>query len=197
MEPTSCGIGGDLFAIVWDAETAQAARPERERPRRRSSLDARAASARGARTIPARGPLPVSVPGGVDGWFELHARFGRLPLRRAARAGDRVRREGLPGHRVIARRLERRRASAIAIAGLRRRFMPGGRAPAAGEPFVEPALARALTSSSPKEGRDAFYDGAIAAPSPTSADARRLLALEDLARAPLRVGRAGLDDYRG
>src|SRR5687768_5226960 len=79
MEPTGNGIGGDLFAIVWDAKSrklhglnASGRSPQsltlaklREELRKLNS-----------RTIPPRGPLPVSVPGTVDGWFELHGKFG-------------------------------------------------------------------------------------------------------------------------
>ena len=79
MEPTGSGIGGDLFAIIWDAE--------------RKELTGLNASGRapalmtlsyfeenGLRSIPDPGPLPISVPGAVDGWFELHGRYGRLPM---------------------------------------------------------------------------------------------------------------------
>ena len=78
-EPTGCGLGGDLFAIVWDAKTEKL-----------YGLNASGRSPRGltleefqppeARRIPKLGPLPITVPGCVDGWAELHRRFGKLPL---------------------------------------------------------------------------------------------------------------------
>ena len=77
MEPTSCGIGGDLFAIVGTPPSklhglnASGRSPQALTLEQTLSRDI---------TIPRRGPLSVSVPGAVDGWFELQARFGRLPL---------------------------------------------------------------------------------------------------------------------
>ena len=77
MEPTGCGIGGDLFAIVWDTKTE-----------RLHGLNASGRSPklltidyfkeRGLKSIPPLGPIPVTVPGCVDGWFELYNRFGSL-----------------------------------------------------------------------------------------------------------------------
>src|SRR5690606_4602136 len=81
MEPTGCGIGGDLFAIVWDAEKEELAglNASGRSPR---ALTLGHFRERGLDEIPELGPLPVSVPGAVDGWFELHARYGRLPMER-------------------------------------------------------------------------------------------------------------------
>ena len=79
MEPTGCGIGGDLFAIVWDAETkklyglnASGRSPQK--------LTLEYFEKQGMEKIPSHGPLPVSVPGAVDGWFELHKKFGSRPM---------------------------------------------------------------------------------------------------------------------
>jgi gamma-glutamyltranspeptidase/glutathione hydrolase len=75
MEPTGCGIGGDLFAIVWDAQSEQLYGLNAS-GRSPLSLELAEFERRGLTSIPATGPLPVSVPGAVDGWFTLHERFG-------------------------------------------------------------------------------------------------------------------------
>ncbi|MDO9170573.1 MAG: gamma-glutamyltransferase, partial [bacterium] len=75
MEPTGSGIGGDLFAIVWDAKTRRlyGLNASGRSPR---ALTLEEFQKRGLEFVPPRGPLPISVPGCVDGWFELHAKFG-------------------------------------------------------------------------------------------------------------------------
>src|SRR5688572_14800167 len=84
MEPTGCGIGGDLFAIVWDPKSGKlyGINGSGRSPGGRTleAMKQRLAALKAAR-IPPHGSLPVSVPGTVDGWFELHAKFGTLPLK--------------------------------------------------------------------------------------------------------------------
>ncbi len=79
VEPTGNGIGGDLFAIVWDAKTKKLYGLNASG---RSPYDLTLAyfKEHGYEQIPALGPLPVSVPGCVDGWFELHGKFGKLDM---------------------------------------------------------------------------------------------------------------------
>ncbi len=79
MEPTGAGVGGDLFAIVWDAEHRQL-RGLNASGRSPLSLTLEHLQSLGLEQIPRYGPLAVSVPGAVDGWSELHAAFGRLEL---------------------------------------------------------------------------------------------------------------------
>jgi len=80
MEPTGNGMGGDLFAIVWDAKTKKlyGYNGSGRSPR---SLSLAVFREKGLTEIPSWGPLPVTVPGCVDGWFALHGRFGKLPMR--------------------------------------------------------------------------------------------------------------------
>jgi gamma-glutamyltranspeptidase/glutathione hydrolase len=160
-EPTGCGIGGDLFAIVWDAATGTL---HGLNASGRSPLSlTRAHFARASLTaIPERGPLSVSVPGAVDGWCELHARFGRLPLRELlAPAIDRAR-EGFAVTPVIAAAWAAGADALQASRGFADVFLPGGRAPAAGESFANAALARAYESIA-AGGRAGFYEGPVAA----------------------------------
>jgi len=76
VEPTGCGIGGDLFAIVWDAETQQLYGLNSSGPSPQAmTIDF--VKLQGLEMIPAYGPLPVTVPGAVAGWTALHKKFGR------------------------------------------------------------------------------------------------------------------------
>src|SRR2546427_7580886 len=94
-EPTSCGLGGDLFAIVWDAETKRLYGLNAS-GRSPYSLTLDEFKKRGLKHIPPDGPLPVTVPGCVDGWFELHKRFGKLPMPDILAPTIRYAREGVP-----------------------------------------------------------------------------------------------------
>ena len=79
VEPTGSGIGGDLFAIVWSAEEKKlyGLNASGRSPR---TLTKAVFAEKGLNKVPSFGPLPVSVPGAVDGWFELHGKFGSLPM---------------------------------------------------------------------------------------------------------------------
>ncbi len=160
MEPTGSGIGGDLFAIVWDAKT-QRLHGLNASGRSPASLSVDVFAKAGLAKIPARGPLPVTVPGCVDGWFELHERFGRLPMERILEPAIRYAREGFPLSELIAYYWERSVPLLKDYAGFRETFMPGGRAPKKGEVFKNPYLADTYESIA-KEGRDVFYKGRIA-----------------------------------
>ncbi len=160
VEPTGSGIGGDLFAIVWDPQTG-----------RLHGLNAsgRAAGAlsldyfreHGITRIPSFGPLPVTVPGAVDGWFELHGRFGRLPMGQVLAPAIHYAQEGFPVTEVIAHYWRINVARLESYPGFRETFMPGGRAPAKGEMFANPRLAETYRRLA-VGGRDVFYKGEIA-----------------------------------
>jgi gamma-glutamyltranspeptidase/glutathione hydrolase len=160
-EPTSCGIGGDLFALVFDAASG---RLHGLNASGRSPLSLTLERLREMRLplIPERGALAVSVPGAVDGWCELHARFGRLPLRDVLEPSIAYAREGFPVTEVIASSWESQTGSLANHSGFAAVYMPDGRSPTAGEPFANSGLARAyeLIASA---GRAGFYDGPIAA----------------------------------
>jgi gamma-glutamyltranspeptidase/glutathione hydrolase len=196
MEPTGCGIGGDLFALVWDPKdnklhgyngsgrAGAAATPQRVRDavrqharHQRYHLSGLAPERR-AEQIPAFGPLPVTVPGCVDGWFALHGRFGKLPMRDVLAPVIRYAREGHPVAPIIAsawgitaRRFaggpsDRPQTDAL-FPGFAEQFMihPGGTdriAPAAGEMWRNAQLASTLEHIAAR-GRDAFYSGVMPA----------------------------------
>ena len=100
VEPTGCGLGGDLFAIVWDPGTGRAARPQRQRPLA-ALAHPRRVEAAGIERMPAYGPLPVTVPGCVDGWFTLHD-ASALPMAEVLAPAIRLAREGFPVTELIA-----------------------------------------------------------------------------------------------
>lgn len=157
MEPTSCGIGGDLFALVWDAGAGRLHGLNGSgRSPRRLTLDW--FRQQGIERIPSYGPLPVTVPGCVDGWFMLHGRFGRLPMARVLAPAIGYARDGFPVSEIIAGDWARNAVRLESYPGFRETFMPGGRAPAHGEVFRNPRLAGTLERIA-AGGRDAFYRG--------------------------------------
>ena len=167
MEPTGCGMGGDLFAIVWDAKTKKlhGLNASGRSPLGLSFAQMKAELAKiGRTTIPIRGMLPISVPGAVDGWFELHGKFGRLPMARLLEPTIRYAEEGFPVTQFIADlwNQEVKAAQAAKLPGaLLDVFAPGGRAPREGEIFKNPALAGTLRVLA-TQGRNGFYRGDVA-----------------------------------
>ena len=160
MEPTGNGIGGDLFAIVWDPRS-QRLHGYDGSGRSPRALTLAEFQRRGLEAIPPRGPLPVSVPGAVDGWFALHGRFGRLPMADVLAPTIRYAREGHPVHEVIAHYWERSVPVLSEWPGFAEQFTIDGRAPRIGETWRNPNLAATLEKIA-EGGRDAFYQGEIA-----------------------------------
>jgi len=167
MEPVSSGVGGDLFAIVWDAKSHHlyGLNASGRAPLGLSYEQMKAELAKLHRTtIPSFGQLPISVPGAVDGWAELHAKFGRLPLAQVLAPAIRYAQEGFPLTELIAYYWERNVAilrSQPLPGAFVETYAPGGHAPAKGEIFKNPALARTYQLIA-AQGRDAFYRGEIA-----------------------------------
>jgi gamma-glutamyltranspeptidase/glutathione hydrolase len=160
LEPVSCGIGGDLFALVWDAKSGRlhGLNASGRAPR---ALTADKVPAEPDGTIPVYSPYAWTVPGAVDGWFELHAKFGRLPMSEVLGPAARAARDGEPVPQYIAGLWARGAERFKDTPGFAKTFLPGGRAPREGEVFKNPALSRAYELLG-REGRDAFYRGAIA-----------------------------------
>ena len=160
MEPTGSGIGGDLFAIVWDAEE-QELHGLNASGRSPKSLKLEYFKEHGYDAIPAHGPLPVSVPGCVDGWFELHKKFGSMDMEQVLQPAIGYAREGFPVSEVIAYYWQINANYLQKFPGFEEIFMPNGKAPAKGEIFKNPYLANTLEKIA-EGGRDVFYEGEIA-----------------------------------
>ena len=161
MEPTGNGIGGDLFAIVWiEKEQKLFGLNASGRSPKSLSLGKLKELVGDRETIPSLGPLPVSVPGCVDGWFELHERFGKLPMQDVLSPAIGYCREGFPVSELIAYYWNRSQFLAR-YPGFADTFLPGGKAPAKGEIFKNEKLGNTLEKIA-KGGRDVFYRGEIA-----------------------------------
>jgi len=160
VEPTGNGIGGDLFAIVWDAETEQLYGLNAS-GRSPYELTLDYFKENDYESIPALGPLPVSVPGAVDGWFELHNKFGKLPMETILSPAINYARGGFPLTEVIAYYWQRNAEILKDFPGFQEIFMPGEKAPQKGDVFKNPYLANTLELIA-TEGRDVFYKGEIA-----------------------------------
>ena len=164
MEPTGCGIGGDLFAIVWDGKTKKLYGLNAS-GRSPQSLTLDYFEKQGMKKIPSHGPLPVSVPGAVDGWFELHKKFGSKPMTEILAPAIEYAENGFPLTELIAWYMQR------TIPFFESRGFPniedtyksqnGGKLPNEGEIYKNPYLAETYRKIA-KGGRDAFYKGDIA-----------------------------------
>ncbi|WP_100642663.1 gamma-glutamyltransferase [Alteromonas facilis] len=160
VEPTGCGIGGDLFAIVWDAETQQLYGLNASgRSPQELTLDY--FKQNNLTSIPKFGPLPVSVPGAVDGWFQLHERFGSIPMTAILAPAITYAKEGFPVSELIAYYFEMNKARIGQYPGFADVYMPTGDVPKKGDIFANPNLA-ATYEKIATGGRDAFYKGDIA-----------------------------------
>lgn len=200
VEPSMNGIGGDLLAIVYDAKTqklhaldstgrsAHAATPEE-------------LARRGHAEMPAKGVLAVDVPGVVEGWHQLLTRFGTISLAEAIAPAIHFARDGFPVAELMAGEWLANADVLGADKHTADTFLPGGRPPQHGEIFTNPRLARSLELIA-RDGRDAFYTGALA--NAIVADIRRrdgLLDLRDFAEhqaewvEPISTNYRGFDLY--
>ncbi len=161
VEPHACGIGGDVFAIIWDAETQQlygfngsGRVPEK--------LTMEYFKERDMDYVPFLGPLPVTVPGCVDGWFAMHERFGKLPMQEILQPSIDYGNNGFPVSEVIAWQMNNQWESRMKFPGFKETYMPNElRTPKKGEIFKNPDLANTYDKIA-KGGRKAFYEGDIA-----------------------------------
>jgi gamma-glutamyltranspeptidase/glutathione hydrolase len=161
VEPMSCGIGGDLFVLYWDAKT-QRLYGLNASGRSPYQLHRGVFAEKGLTQIPTEGPLSWSVPGCVSGWETLRARFGTKPLADLLSAAIRAAEEGAPVPEVIAGYWKSAEADLRATPEAAAAFLiDGQRAPRVGEVMKLPQMAASLRLLA-REGRDAFYKGPIA-----------------------------------
>ena len=163
MEPTGCGVGGDLFAIVWDAKT-QKLYGLNGSGRSPKSMTLDTLKAMGLEKIPAYGPLPVSVPGAVDGWTSLHDKFGSMPLKKILAPAIGYAEEGFPVTELIGYYLGSiDRFSRMGYPNIKETYYDpnGGQRPKNGDRYRNPALADTYRVIA-KKGRAGFYEGEVA-----------------------------------
>ena len=160
MEPTGNGIGGDLFAIVWDAKTKKLHGLNASGPAPKN-LSIEYFIENGLNKIPPYGPLPVTVPGAVDGWVKLHEKFGKLEFKSLFEPTIEYAKKGFPVTELIAYYLDRSKERFENYPNFKEVWMKDGKMPAKGEIFKNPQLAKTLEIIAEK-GRDGFYEGHIA-----------------------------------
>ncbi|MEQ1746591.1 MAG: gamma-glutamyltransferase [Saprospiraceae bacterium] len=160
MEPTGSGIGGDLFAIVWDAKTGKLYGLNAS-GRSPKTLARAYFLGKGLTSIPSYGPLPVTVPGCVDGWFDLHRRFGKLPMRDLLQPAIGYAEQGFPVTELIAYYLQASTRRFADYPNFKETYTQNGAPLAKGDIFRNPALASTYRLLAEK-GRDEFYNGSIA-----------------------------------
>jgi gamma-glutamyltranspeptidase/glutathione hydrolase len=180
VEPSMNGIGGDFFALVYDAKTKKVYGLDSSG---RSSHKATAAEfqRRGLQEVPDGGPLSVDVPGVVEGWSQMLTRFGTSSLAKVLQPAIAYAREGFGVHETVAGDWEAAARKLARDPAAARTFLLGGRAPRAGEVFKNENLAKSLELIA-REGRDAFYKGALAQAIAADMKSRDgLIDLEDLA----------------
>ena len=160
VEPTGAGIGGDLFALFWSERehkliglNASGRSPE--------SLTLEMLQELNLDYLPPYGPLPVSVPGCVDGWAMLHERYGQLPFAELFKPAISYARKGFPVSEVIAHELKLNAEALKSYPGFEDVFLTHGETPKKGEIFKNPGLADAYALIA-EEGRQGFYEGIIA-----------------------------------
>jgi gamma-glutamyltranspeptidase/glutathione hydrolase len=160
VEPMSCGVGGDLFVLYWDAKTqklyglnASGRCPQR--------LTRDVFREQNLAEIPLEGPLSWTVPGCVDGWEALRSRFGVKPLAELLESSIRTAEEGAPVTQVIAGYWESAEPTLSKYSGSAATYLPNGRAPREGELFRNPDLARTYRLIG-EQGPSAYYRGEIA-----------------------------------
>ena len=161
VEPTGCGIGGDLFAIVWDEKTNQLYGLNSSGPSpKKMSIDY--VKQQGFEKIPAYGALPVTVPGAVAGWSTLHDKFGKMPFENLFDNAIDYANNGFPVTELIAYYLERSSSIFKDYENFSSVWMPNGATPKKGEIFKNPLLARTYQAIAKTDG-NSFYEGSTAA----------------------------------
>lgn len=165
MEPTGSGIGGDLFAIVWSAEDQKlyGLNASGRSPMGMSYDELKQElEKRDRESIPPFGVLPISVPGAVDGWFTLHDRLGKMPMKDILAPAIKYAEEGFPVSELIAYYWQiGARYLSDQPGAFKEEMTIDGRGPRKGEIMKRPELAHTYRLLA-EHGRDVFYEGEIA-----------------------------------
>ena len=176
VEPTGCGLGSDAFAIVWDGKQLHGLNASGRSPRdwRPDRFDAQ-------KGVPERGWETVTVPGAVAGWVELHAKFGKLPFEKLFEPAIGYASNGFCVSPIIADQWRSGGELLKNQPGFSDHFLPGGKAPKAGERFINLNAAESLRAIAESKGK-AFYEGHLA--EKIAEDAKKhgsALSVEDMA----------------
>ena len=160
MEPTGNGIGGDLFAIIW-IENNKKLYGLNASGRSPKNLKLEYFKNNGFSKIPAYGPLPVSVPGCVDGWFEMHEKFGSLNMKQILKPAINYAENGFPVSELVSYYLGISAKNFGKYPNFNKTYLINGFSPKKGQIFKNKDLANSLRIISNK-GRSGFYEGEIA-----------------------------------
>ena len=160
MEPTGNGIGGDLFVIIWDAKTKKLYGLNASGPAPKN-ISIEYFKNKGMDKIPSYGPLPVSVPGVVDGWIKLHERFGKTDFESLFEPTIKYAQNGFPITETVAYYLELSSERFKEYPNFKEVWMPSNLTLKKGDVFKNPALAKTLQNIA-KNKRSSFYEGEIA-----------------------------------
>ena len=200
VEPSMTGIGGDLFAIVYNA-TTKTIHGLNASGRSPYAATPDAFAARGLTSIPLSGALSVTVPGVVDGWSNLLSAHGTITLARALAPAIGYATDGYPVSEIVSGQWKGSEEKLAADPAAAATFLPGGHAPEPGTIVSNPRLAATLGIIA-SGGRDAFYNGPIAAA--VAADMKKrngLLSAHDFADhhadwvSPISTNYRGYDVY--
>lgn len=169
VEPTGSGMGGDLFALIWDPKQNKVVGLNASgRAPKGQTLDDLVKRLGPGKMIPSHGSLSVTVPGAVAGWVELHNKYGKLPLDKVLAPAIAYANDGFPLSPFIAkgwaanfRRFDQMGSVIEELDNAKKTFLIDGKAPVAGQVFRNPDLAKSLTLVA-KGGHDAYYKGPIA-----------------------------------
>src|SRR5665213_4387276 len=198
VEPMKDGLGGDLFALYWDAKTGKLQGLNASGPAPRG-LTPEFLAKLGIKSMPQQGIHSFTVPGAVDGWWKMHQRYGKLPWKDLFQSAIAYAENGFPVSEAIQEswadpaNQPRIKANPESV----RVFLPGGKAPLEGDIFRNPGMARAIRLVAEK-GPDALYKGEIAAAIlKTSHDLGGTITAEDLASYSAEWVQPISIDYRG
>ena len=160
VEPTGCGIGGDLFAIIWSADEKKLFGLNSSGPAPKN-ISINKLKQNGLEKIPPYGPLPVTVPGAVAGWVSIHKKFGLLEFNELFNDAINYAENGFPVTELVSYYLERSSEIFAAYPNFKDVWMPNGKTPKKGEIFINKNLAENYKEIANTYGKS-FYSGKIA-----------------------------------